>query len=413
MSTSTSSESVWRAAGMPALLILTAAGFSGYAALMPVAPLWAVNGGASEAGAGLVNGVLMLATILTQPTVPTLLRRFGAGRVLAAGLVLLNGPALLHLLSDDLPWILGLSTVRGLGFGILTVTGSAAVANLVPPARHGAAIGAYGAAIAVPQLLLLPAGPWLAEAFGYWLVFAIATVPVLAIGAAPRLGRALREREAEHEASASARRAKASAQGRVRDPLGPLLRGLVPPMVILLGVTLAGGALITFTPQMSSSPVATTAGITLLTATAALSRWRLGAFADRYGAKRFLWPLILFTAAGLALAAAAVNDPNATRVYLLLLGMTLVGIAYGGLQNLTLLLSLASVHRRSYNTASAVWNIGFDAGTGIGSVLVGSLAAGFSFPVALLAAAAASLLTLPMAFLRHLGRGPSHDPVAP
>lgn len=408
MRTSNLSESVWRAAGMPALLILTAAGFSGYAALMPVAPLWAVSGGASEAGAGLVNGVLMLATILTQPTVPGLLRRFGAGRVLAAGLLLLNGPALLHLLSDNLTWILGLSTVRGLGFGIITVTGSAAVANLVPPARHGAAIGAYGAAIAVPQLLLLPAGPWLAEVFGFWLVFAIATVPVLAIGAAPRLGRALREREAEH--ASTTQRAKSSKQTQGTEPLGSLLRGLVPPMVILLGVTLAGGALITFTPQMSSSPMATTAGITALTATAALSRWRFGALADRYGAKRFLWPLILFTAVGLALAAASVAEPNATRVYLLLLGMTLVGIAYGGLQNLTLLLSLATVRRQSYNTASAVWNIGFDAGTGIGSVLVGSLAAGFSFPVALLAAAAASLATLPVAFLRHLGRGPSQEP---
>src|SRR5699024_1963977 len=162
---------------------------------------------------------------------------------------------------------------------------------------------------------------------------------------------------------------------------------LIPPMVILLGVTLAGGALITFTPQMSSSAAATTAGLTLLTATAALSRWRLGALADRYGAGRFLWPLILCTVLGLALAAAAVTDSASTRVTLLLLGMTFVGVAYGGLQNLTLLLSLSAVRRKDYNTASAVWNIGFDSGTGLGSVLVGSLAAGLSFPIALLAAA--------------------------
>src|SRR5699024_3748821 len=121
---------------MPALLALTAAGFTGYSALLPVAPLWAVSGGANEAGAGFVNGMLMLATILTQPFVPTLLRRFGYGRVLAAGLLFLNGPALLHLVSHDLVWILGLSAVRGIGFGILTVTGSAAVANLVAPARR-------------------------------------------------------------------------------------------------------------------------------------------------------------------------------------------------------------------------------------------------------------------------------------
>lgn len=378
---------------MPALLLLTAAGFSGYAALLPVAPLWAVHGGANEAGAGLVNGVLMLATIVTQPLVPAMLRRFGAGRALAAGLVLLNGPSLLHLISDGLPWILTIATVRGLGFGIITVTGSAAVASLVEPARHGAAIGAYGASVAVPQLLLLPAGPWIAEAVGFWLVFVIATVALISIGAAPRLAHALQTREALHTRSSD------PATISERQPVSVLLGGLLPPTVILLGVTLAGGALITFAPQMSTSTWATTLGITLLTAMAAVSRWRLGAWADRFGPHRFIWPLILLTAIGLVLSARAVMNPSATNALVLIAGMTLVGIAYGGLQNLTLLVALASVRESNYNTASAVWNVGFDAGTGVGSVLVGSLAAGFSFSVALLAAAGASLITLPVAFI--------------
>ena len=188
---------VWREPGMPALLALTAAGFAGYAALLPVSPLWAVHGGSNEAGAGLVNGVLLFATILTQPFVPWLLRRFGTGRVLAAGLVFMGAPSLLHLFSDQLDWILVLSVLRGLGFGVLTVTGATAVAHLVPPARHGAAIGAYGAAIAIPQVVLLPAGPWLVDAVGYWIVFALGALSILGVFAAPRLARALRHRQAE------------------------------------------------------------------------------------------------------------------------------------------------------------------------------------------------------------------------
>ena len=38
---SSGTRSVWRAPGMPALIAMTALGFSGYAVLMPVAPLWA------------------------------------------------------------------------------------------------------------------------------------------------------------------------------------------------------------------------------------------------------------------------------------------------------------------------------------------------------------------------------------
>lgn len=404
-------DSVWSAPGMPALLLLTAAGFSGYAALLSVAPLWAVRGGADAGGSGFVNGALLLATVLTQGLVPRLLERFGTTRVLGAGLLLLGGPSLLLLVSDQLGWILAWSIVRGVGFGILTVTGSAAVALLVPPVRHGAAIGAYGAAIAVPQLVILPASPWLADAAGFWTVFVLGTLPLLGIAATPRLARALHEGRhpgKEHTAAAPAPGAEAADSPR-RRRIPP---GLLRPMFLLLGVTLAGGALITFAPQFSTVPAATSGGLVLLTATAALSRWKVGALADRFGAHRFLWPLVLCTVIGLVLAAAAIRDADATRVLLLLAAMALVGIAYGGLQNLTLLLSLSAVRRQEYGTASAVWNIGFDAGTGLGSVLVGLLAAGFSFPTALLVAAGLSLATLPLA----VGRGPGRrrlDPPRP
>ena len=89
---------------------------------------------------------------------------------------------------------------------------------------------------------------------------------------------------------------------------------------------------------------------------------------------------------------------------LLLLGATAVGISYGGLQNLTLVVAFQSVERPHYGSASAVWNIGFDAGTGLGSVVIGMIAAGASFSTAMLAGGALSLLTLPLA-LRRSGTG--------
>jgi predicted MFS family arabinose efflux permease len=172
-------------------------------------------------------------------------------------------------------------------------------------------------------------------------------------------------------------------------------------MALLLGVTLAGGALITFTPQMTSDSALTTGGLLLMTATAALSRWRFGGLADRHGAHSFLWPLVILTAAGMAGTAWAVRDPAATDAAVLLTGMAVVGVCYGGLQNLTLVVAFQAVTRRDYGMASAVWNVGFDAGTGLGAVLVGLVAAGASFPVALLVAAGLSITTLPLA----LGRG--------
>ncbi|WP_307783732.1 MULTISPECIES: MFS transporter [unclassified Salinibacterium] len=391
---------VWRAPGMPALLVLTAAGFGGFVVLIPVAPLWAIQGGATEAGSGLVNGLLLLVTVMTQPFVPRLLDHFGTGRVLAAGLVLLGAPPLLLLLSDQLAWILTISAVRGVGFGILTVTGSTVVANLVDRAQHGAAVGIYGAAIAIPQILLVPTATLLADSVGFWAVFALGALPLLGISSAPRLARILRGQAAERDLLPPTGSTPIVSTDGGKSQRRMLAISLLRPMMLLSGVTLAGGALLTFAPQMSSSPAATAGALALLTLSAAVTRWAIGGLSDRYGAHRFLWPLVVISVAGLLAIAQAVQSPDATGILLFLLGMTLVGIAYGGLQNLTLVISLAAVQRKQYGTASAVWNIGFDLGTALGSVLVGTLATAFGFPPAVLVAAAISLMTLPLAFMR-------------
>ena len=381
-------NSVWRAPGMPLMLTMTALGFSGYAALLAVAPLWAVHGGADTAGAGLVNGVLMLFTVLTQLFVPRALRRFGWAPVLVAGMLLLGLPALAHGLSDALGPTLALSAVRGLGFGVLTVTGSALVAELVEPQRRGKAIGAYGLAIAGPQILFLSAGPWIAEQLGFWVVFTLAALPVVAVVPAIGLARML----------------DGVPEGDEEEERAPYLR-LLPPMALLTGVTLAGGALITFMAQMSSSAALTALALLLMNLAAALTRWRIGALSDRYGPRRFIAPLVLLTTAGMMTIAWAVRDPRATEAPMLMIGAAMVGTSYGGLQNLTLVVTFHAVSRPHYGTASAVWNIGFDIGTGLGSVLVGMVAAGTSFSTALLMTGAISLLTLPLA-LRRRTAGP-------
>ena len=175
--------SIWQVPGMLALAWVSLTGFSGYAALLPVAPLWVVRGGADAAGAGLVNFVLLVATVLTQFGTPGLVRRIGWGHTLAASMVLLGVPALLHGLTADLFPVLALSAVRGVGFGLLTVAISAAAVLLVTPARRGAAVGAYSLAISLPLVALMPAGVWVAEAWGFWPVFAVSGLSLLGVPA--------------------------------------------------------------------------------------------------------------------------------------------------------------------------------------------------------------------------------------
>ena len=71
------SGSVWQVPGMPWLLGSAALWFSGFALLVPVAPLWVIRGGSDDLGAGLVTGVMMACTVLAQLS----MRRVLAGRV--------------------------------------------------------------------------------------------------------------------------------------------------------------------------------------------------------------------------------------------------------------------------------------------------------------------------------------------
>ena len=377
-------SSVWTARGMPALLAATFLGFSGFSVLMPVVPLWVVRGGADEGGAGLVNGVLLLVTVLTQFTVPALLRLFGWGTTLAVGLVLLGAPSLGFIASDELWAVLALSAVRGVGFGILTVTGSAAVAELSTPKTRGKAVGAYGLAVAGPQVVLLPLGSWVAETIGFAWVFVVGAVPLLGAPAALALGRVLSR--LPHPSTGD------------EDAGGPstsrVALTLLRPMVLLMGATIAGGAVLTFGPQMVREPAVVIPALALMELVAAIFRWWIGGVADRHGAQRFVAPFVVLTVLGVGAIAWAVDEQS---VPLLLVGALVLGSAYGALQNLTLVLSFAAVSRRHVGLASSIWNVGYDLGTAIGSMLVGVIATASDFPTALLATAIFALVTLPLA----------------
>lgn len=363
--------SVWRAPGMPALLGSTALGFAGFALLMPVAPLWVLDGGADELGAGVVNGVLMLCTVLAQLLVARVLARIGWRWTLTLGAVLLGAPAPAHLLTDDVWAVTLLAAVRGLGFGIITVCGATGVAALVEPARRGRAIGAYGLAIAAPQFLLVPVAPWFADRVGFWLVFTLAVVPLLAVPLAPPVARALR---------ASDRPSAESARPAGRPDAAGLRRALTGPIAALLAITAAGGAVLTFTPSLDPDPTVVYVALLVFTGTAALFRWGIGGYADRRGAAPAIAPLLFVGAAGLAaVAGAAASDHGAAGRTLLIAGLLAVGAAYGGLQNLTLVQSFAAAGERARSAVGTAWNVGFDAGTGLGALAAGAVATSASY----------------------------------
>jgi predicted MFS family arabinose efflux permease len=177
----------------------------------------------------------------------------------------------------------------------------------------------------------------------------------------------------------------------------------LPPTVVLFSVTMAGGAVLTFAPQLTDSNTAALA-LLILGIAAALSRWLAGALADRRGAQPFLAPVLTCAAAAMAVCAWAVARDQGV---VLIAAAAALGVCYGALQNLTLVAAFAAVEQQQLPAASAVWNIGFDTGTASGAVVAGVLATAYSFPVSLGTMAGLCLLTAVVAVMVPVPGGPT------
>ncbi|MBC6457187.1 MFS transporter [Actinomadura sp. HBU206391] len=343
------------------LLLITSIGSLGsFYLLMPVVPLLAAAGGAGGVGAGLATGAMMLGTVLMEFAVPALLGRYGYRAVMALGLFLLGAPAIALTASQSLPLVLGVCLVRGAGLGIVVVAGAALIAELVPAERRGEGLGLYGVAVGVPSIACLPLGLWLNANIGHR--------PVLVTGAAL----SLLALAAVH--GLPGRSARVEPHGSV---LGALrIDGLAGPAVVFAAVTLAAGVLLTFLPLAlsASDHLAATALLAQSCATP-LARWFAGRYADRHGSTRLLVPAVLFAALGTA-ALIWVDEPLAV-----IAGMGLFGIGFGVAQNVTLAVMFERVREADFGRVSALWNLAYDGGMGVGAVGFGLVAGPVGYPM--------------------------------
>ena len=385
----------------PLLLAMAAAasGLLGFYLLFATMPVYAASGGAGESGVGLTTGAMMLSTVLLELAVPWLLSRYGYRAVLALGLVLLGLPALLLPLSAGLPLILAVALLRGGGLGILVVAGTALAAELVPAERRGEGLGLYGVAVGVPSVIGLPLGLWAAGVLGFTPVLVVGGLIPLAglvtVLALPAINPAATP--STHPTTESGTETTA---GNTAD-IGPAgafdLRVQVPPTLIFAAVTLAVGVLVTFLP-LAGSPELASAALLAQSLGTPLARWWAGRFGDGHGSERLLVPGILVTAAGVALQVWA-GEPIAVVA-----GMALFGVGFGVLQNATLALML---ERGPAGPVSALWNLAYDAGMGVGAMGFGLFIGHTGYPVGFAVAAALIAATLPLA--RRRTHSATHD----
>jgi MFS family permease len=343
--------------------------------LLSVTPMYAMSAGAGSAGAGLVTGSLMLTTVLAEFASPRLLGRFGYRAVFAAGALLLGGPAPALLLPHSMAIIIAVSIARGIGFGLATVVLGALVAASVPAERRGEGIGLAGVVACVPAIVALPSGVWLAQNTGYVVVIAITAISALApLAATPWLRNPGETGPAGQQAGSGHAETDTAPAGL----LGSLRTGgMLRPGLVFAATTVAAGVVASFLPLAAGvSAGVATLGLFAQAVTATASRWWAGRRGDRHGHAGLLIPGLLIAAAGMA-SLIWVSAPVAV-----IAGMCLFGIGFGIAQNATFALMLDRAPASGYGTASALWNLAYDAGYGTGPIVFGVFVAHTGYPAA-------------------------------
>lgn len=341
--------------------------------LLAVVPLYATAAGAGRVGAGLTTGALMLATVAAELITPALLARFGYRVVLAAGLLLLGAPAVVLVEPAGLTTILAVCVVRGIGLAILVVAGASLVASLAPPERRSEAFGLLGLVAGAPAVLALPAGVWLAHRVGYPPVFvAGALAALLCLAVMPALpGRMV-----------GAGKPVGVLEG-LRTP------GQLRPALIFLLTAMGTGIVVTFLP-LAIQASGRLAALSLLanTVAAMAARWAAGRYGARYAQADLLLGGTMVSAVGAATLALLAN-PAAVAI-----GAILLGIGFGIAQNAVLTLLFDRVSAAGYDMASAMYNLAYDAGMGLGAAGFGAVVVRVGYPGAFVLTGALMLVAL-------------------
>ena len=359
--------------------------------LLSTVPEYARAAGASASTAGLATTALTLSSVAAYLVAPRLISRYGYRPALAAGLAALGAPALLLTAPSgagaSLAVIMTVCVIRGVGFAITCVAGYALTVSLIPPQRRGEGLALIGVVSGVPSVACLPMGVWLAAHVGYRPVFiAGGAAALVGLASVPWLPR-----------SGPAGGPSAGILAALRTP------DLTRPAVMFSAVTMAVGIVVTFLPLAVARTTTDVAALALLVqpATAIGGRWLAGRYGDRRGPAVLLAPGVLLAAAGM-LTLSLVAVPAAV-----IAGAAVFGLGFGITQNASLTLMFDRVPESGYSTVSALWNLAYDGGMGLGAAGFGLLAARTGYPAAFALTAAVLPVVLAAAGSRRSGTRPA------
>lgn len=338
----------------------------------PILPRIAEQLGMDPGPLGLLITVYAVALASFTLIVGPVSDRFGRRRVILVGTAAMAGSLLLHGLADSFESLLVLRALSGAAGGVLSGASVAYVGDTFPPERRGWANGWVMSGFAVGQILGIPAGIALADAFGFrapFVAFGLAMVAafVMAFPALPQ----------PPGATSSEPLTIRSALGGYRALIGGRETGAAAAIFLIL---FAGvGLFVVYFPTWLEASLGYTSGqVALVYVLGGVANVivgpRAGRLSDRIGRR----PVIVAASVGLGLAMAATPLAGAVPEAAFVAFFLIMGLAAARISPLQALLTemVPGPRRGSFMSLSTATGNG---GFAVGSALAGALFAASGF----------------------------------
>ncbi len=353
--------------------------FLSFFLLLAALPLYARSVGIEDRAIGGVLGAFAFAAMAVRPWAGWAADRHGRRPLMLAGGLVFVVASLAYTVTAGVAGLLIVRLLHGCGMGLYPTAASAVVADLAPPERRGALMGAFGAAANLAMAFAPMMGIALVDRAGFiplfWLSAAIAVAAVLLTRPLPETARS-------------------------REPV-PFSPGAMVSAAALFPSSLVLLLMLSYGAQVTSLPIHAKAqdvnpGLFFLVFALVVTAVRgyAGRLSDRIGR-------VAVAVAGLGLAAAALAVQALTGgATSLVAAGALYGVGFSAATTALMAWCVDVVDAANRGRAMGTYYTALELGIGLGALLAGFGVATYGFAATFLTAAGAALLGAALALAR-------------
>jgi MFS family permease len=381
--TNTSANKLWNRQFVIINLITTLAFFADYL-LVTAVPLYALRFGGDESTAGAFMSIISLTALFVRPLLGHLLDVRSRRLVLILAIAGFSAAALFYGRMTSLGWILALAGLHGLGISGITTAAPTVYVDVTPRPRLAEGISLFGLAMNLTAAIGPVAALWLIQSFSHQTAFSAALIIlVLAGGLIWPL-------------NYEKRRQKPSTVSRLT--LSSLLeKSAFKPAAYQLLLGFGASIIFSFVPLYAAARNIVNIGpfFIINAAFGLAASLVIGRLALKYGIRRLFVPALLLVCLSFVLLAYARTLP------LMILAAALYGLGNSVGFALINIISMETAPASRRGAANATLYAAMDIGVALGSLVIGTVAARFSFTFAFLVAGGIVFLDLFLFLLVH------------